>query len=340
MQSGSPTEAAFYSLLKEVSRSFYLTIRVLPSAVRQQIGLAYLLARATDTVADTDAIDVPHRLEALRALADRIAQGSPAPLPLTLFESRQSSPGERLLLARIDQFLALLRGLAEEDRKLIQRVLGTIVSGQELDLVRFNGANERSITALANSGELDDYTFRVAGCVGEFWTRICVGHLRPKPAAAIESLVERGIRFGKGLQLVNILRDLPKDLRQGRCYLPEPELTFVGLKAAGLLLSQNEARLRPVYNRWLGVAEDHLRAGWSYVLDLPGSWARVRLACAWPILIGVATVQKLKRENVLDFEHRIKVSRPEVKRIIRSSVLALPFRKRWSALPSTINPDF
>ena len=37
--------AALNELLKQTSRSFYLTLRVLPAAVRPQIGLAYLLAR-------------------------------------------------------------------------------------------------------------------------------------------------------------------------------------------------------------------------------------------------------------------------------------------------------
>ena len=40
-------------LLQGVSRSFYLTLRVLPGSIRPQIGLAYLLARTTDTIADT-----------------------------------------------------------------------------------------------------------------------------------------------------------------------------------------------------------------------------------------------------------------------------------------------
>ena len=40
-------------LLHGVSRSFGLSIRLLPQALREPVGLAYLLARATDTVADT-----------------------------------------------------------------------------------------------------------------------------------------------------------------------------------------------------------------------------------------------------------------------------------------------
>src|SRR6187431_2802735 len=60
------------SLLREVSRSFYLTLRVLPRPVRAQIGLAYLLARTTDTIADTDVIPVAGRLRALEQLRRRI----------------------------------------------------------------------------------------------------------------------------------------------------------------------------------------------------------------------------------------------------------------------------
>src|SRR5438045_9068521 len=40
-------------LLKSVSRSFYLSIRILPRDLQAPIGLAYLLARASDTIADT-----------------------------------------------------------------------------------------------------------------------------------------------------------------------------------------------------------------------------------------------------------------------------------------------
>ena len=48
------TQELLTDLLKGVSRSFYLTLRVLPGRIRPQIGLAYLLARATDTLADTE----------------------------------------------------------------------------------------------------------------------------------------------------------------------------------------------------------------------------------------------------------------------------------------------
>ena len=70
--SASTNRADLDALLRATSRSFYLTLRVLPRAIRPQIGLAYLLARATDTIADTKIVPVERRLEALRALRARI----------------------------------------------------------------------------------------------------------------------------------------------------------------------------------------------------------------------------------------------------------------------------
>src|SRR5260370_33326486 len=103
------------------------------------------------------------------------------------------------------------------------------------------------------------------------------------------ALLANAVRFGKGLQLVNILRDLAADLRHGRCYLPETELADCGLSPKELLQPSNEKRARPVYNRWLECAEAHLRAGWQYTNTLPRNCIRVRLACAWPPVISRQT---------------------------------------------------
>ena len=59
-------------LLKATARSFYLTLCVLPSPVRNQIGLTYLLARTTDTVADTEIVSLEQWLAALQQLRERI----------------------------------------------------------------------------------------------------------------------------------------------------------------------------------------------------------------------------------------------------------------------------
>ena len=326
------------SLLREVSRSFYLTLRVLPAAIRAPIGLAYLLARATDTIADTEIVPVNERLAALAALRARILGHTSAPLDFRRFSevgAGGAADSERVLLARIEEALAVLGAFEVEDRRRINAVLETITGGQELDLRRFGGASERALVALADAEELEDYTYRVAGCVGEFWTRMCRAHLFPRASLDDARLLANGIRFGKGLQLVNILRDLPKDLRTGRCYLPAPELAACGLTPADLLAPANEARLRPIYNRWLGRAEEHLAAGWEYTNTLPRAQIRLRLACAWPVLIGQQTLRRLRVGNVLDPAGRIKITRAEVRAIVAQTVLRYPFAGAWRRLGET-----
>jgi farnesyl-diphosphate farnesyltransferase len=323
-------------LLKQTSRSFYLTLRVLPGAIRPQIALTYLLARTADTIADTELVPLEQRLDALHKLRDRILGSSTAPLNFGELAKQQGLPAERVLLEKAEDSLTLLQSFSPADLKLIRDVLTTIMGGQELDLRRFAGASAEKIAALETAAELDDYTYRVAGCVGEFWTKMCRSYLFPRVRLDEKQLIADGVRFGKGLQLVNILRDLPADLKKGRCYLPTEKLEAAKLLPETLLSPANEKRFLPLFHEYLDKAAAHLATGWTYTNTLPFGQYRVRLACAWPILIGVRTVEKLRAANVIELQQRVKVSREEVRAIVKRSILACPFRKAWrNLLPPT-----
>jgi farnesyl-diphosphate farnesyltransferase len=352
------------TVLREVSRTFYITMRALPGSIRRQIGLAYLLARTTDTIADTEIVPVERRLSALRALRDRIHGLSRERLDFSEFTkspaqaaqpfmaqcetalrdieydkltdpaivTHKGSEAERALLLRIEEILGVLNTLSAADQQMIRDVLTTITSGQELDLQRFGHASAQNIAALDTMDELDDYTYRVAGCVGEFWTRMCRAHVFPDAPVDETQFLADAVRFGKGLQLVNVLRDLPADLRNGRCYLPQIELRKIDLEPRNLLNPKNESRLRPLYNELLAQTDGHLRAGWNYTLTVPRACLRVRVACAVPILIGVRTLARLRTHNVLDGAQRIKITRREVKQIFIRSILTYPSSKSWNQL--------
>jgi farnesyl-diphosphate farnesyltransferase len=319
-------------LLKAVSRSFYLTLRVLPKPIHSQIGLAYLLARATDTIADTEIVPIEQRLKMLQALRERILGTTSTPLNFRDLAQLQGSRAERVLLEKCEASLALLQSQSATDQKLIREVLDTITSGQELDLKRFGDPAANKIAALQTDAELDDYTYRVAGCVGKFWTRTCLAHQFSTEQTADPSFEELGVRFGKGLQLVNILRDILADLAKGRCYIPSEKLAALGLAPADLLRPENEPRFRPLYRHYLNLAEAHLAAGWEYTNRVPFGQVRVRLACAWPILIGLKNLALLRSGNVLDPQQRIKVPRAEVRGIIISSVIYYPIPYIWRRL--------
>jgi len=327
------TNSLVTRLLKETSRSFYLTLRVLPRQVRPQIGLAYLLARTTDTIADTELVPVEERLNALQLTRERMMGLLKERIELGQLAQRQGSPAERTLLEKVEVSLTLLRALPEDDLELVLKVLDPITNGQELDLRRFAGHSAERIAAFHVESELDEYTYLVAGCVGEFWTRMCRKHVFPKARLDDAQLLADAVRFGKGLQLVNILRDLAADLRKGRCYLPDQTLFKVtGLRPADLLDPFNERKLRPLYDRYLDLAEAHLAAGWAYTNALPWRCARVRLACAWPILIGAKTIARLRTENPLAPSRPVKISRAEVRGIVVRSVLRYPSRGAWRDL--------
>jgi farnesyl-diphosphate farnesyltransferase len=299
-----PSSRLLTDLLRDVSRSFYLTLRVLPREIRPQISLAYLLARASDTIADTQAVPRTERVELLREFlagaTRRIVPGA------------ADTPAEKVLLERLDDCFVLLASFSEEDQRLIRALHQTIIQGQIFDLETFPGGTERELVALAGDEELDQYTYMVAGCVGEFWTKMCVAHLKPIRQWDAGKMCALGVRFGKGLQLVNILRDMPRDLRIGRCYLP--------VSRPQALLDPNDfARIEPQYTRWLDTAVDHLDAGWEYTMQIPSSLKRLRLACVWPIWIGLKTIARLRQANPLDPAQRIKVSRGEVYRLMASS---------------------
>jgi farnesyl-diphosphate farnesyltransferase len=134
------------------------------------------------------------------------------------------------------------------------------------------------------------------------------------------------------LQLVNILRDLPADLKNGRCYLPLQRLDEAKLLPEVLLSPANAQKFLPLFHEYLDKAEAHLAAGWRYTNTLPFGQYRVRLACAWPILIGVRTIEKLRAADVIGLQQRVKVSHGEVRGIIFRSLVRSPFAPAWRQL--------
>src|SRR5436305_4792175 len=123
--------------------------------------------------------------------------------------------------------------MEQADRTDIRVVLEKITHGQMLDLQRFD--NSQEIRALSTADDLDEYAYLVAGCVGEFWTRLCFRHIRKFAIMSEAKMLELGRHYGMGLQLINILRDAGPDLRAGRCYFPEEELAAARMAPAQIL---------------------------------------------------------------------------------------------------------
>jgi farnesyl-diphosphate farnesyltransferase len=294
-------------LLASVSRSFYLTLKALPKELREPISLAYLLARTADTIADTAIVSANVRLDCLqhyRALVrgSGEAQGLADTL-ITQFCTQQSDDAERNLMEKFADGIAWLRTMQPVPLAAIQSVLEHIIDGQILDIRRFPA--DGRLRSLASAEELDQYTWLVAGCVGEFWTHLCATELPGSldPAVSTQQMQEWGARMGKGLQLINILRDIGEDTRDGRCYLPcQPE------------------DIHTEWSLWLQTCTEHLECGLLYIQRI--THAKLRYATALPLLLGIQTVAKLRSSPWDKIQQGIKISRLDVASILAQAAIA------------------
>lgn len=294
-------------LLAAVSRSFYLTLKALPKELREPISLAYLLARTADTIADTASVSAEVRLDCLQQYRT-LVRGNEAVEPLattlrTEFCPHQQDEAEKRLMERFADGIAWLRSMPAAPLSAIHQVLEHIIDGQMLDIRRFPA--DGPLRRLASAEELDEYTWLVAGCVGEFWTQLCATELPNALDSRVtpQQMQHWGARMGKGLQLINILRDVGEDTRDGRCYLPCPP-----------------EQLQEEWQRWLSTCTDHLSAGLLYVQHVAHS--KLRYATALPLLLGIQTVAKMRRSSWTEILQGVKISRLDVASILAQATLA------------------
>lgn len=281
------------ALLREVSRSFYLTIHHLPEPMRPAIAAGYLLARASDSVADTSTAAPAQRRAALELMRRAVTGRADADDLERLFmqlsgplAQAQPKAEEYRLLRRFGDCLLMAEALPEVQRALVREVLDTVIAAQAED-----------VEAPQYSAEAETlrYADAVAGCVGVFWTRLgyaAMGEQFADPAA--QGVMEQaGLRYGRGLQLINMLRDEEEDAARGRRYL------------AGV-----------PRELWCDRAERYLRDGADYARRLRSF--RLRFATVLPALLGLRTLRLLRRRKGTE---RVKISRVSVYRCMLAALL-------------------
>ncbi len=330
------TESRGADLLRDVlpgvSRSFAPSLRLVPAPLRAPLGITYLLARAADTLADTRAVPPAERRERIEILRAAIRSGDRGDLPRVVAQAAPDRPAaDRALLDQLPEVLALYRALSPGDRARAQTVLLTLMAAMLDALGRFPPETEGRIGAFETRADLDRYTYMNAGCVGEYWTDMVVAHRRLCQRWNVPLMRARGVRFGQAPPPVNVLRDLPRDLRNGRCYLPRADLTALSLEPADLLSPAAMPRLQPLVMTLIDRALADFEVARAYLLDIPRREVRLRLASALPLLIGLGTLGRLRRaENLLDPAVIVKIPRTEVRRHLAVTALLAPSNRGLS----------
>ncbi len=307
------------ALLARVSRSFGLSVRLLPAPMRAPVACGYLLARTSDSLADSAQAQAGSA-QAL-ALWDQALQ-APAPRPAAMMGALAAQlptlanglpdPHEARLLGAWREQLALLDQLPAPDQQALRTVLRAILDGQHADLQGDLQAAHAGLQALPDTAALDRYTWQVAGSVGEFWCQMQLAHCGERGDAVVAR------RYGMALQRLNMARDTAADLARGRCYWPASALAAQGIApqqlADGVAAGRPPAAMAPLWQAWLDGLVLDLSAGLADALRLRGR--RLRLATALPALLGLMTVQALRQAGLQALCQPVKVPRAQVRRLL------------------------
>ena len=301
------------TLLKNTSRSLYLSVRVLPRVMRPAFSVAYLLCRYADTVADTPLLPAPRRLFWIERFPSILQNQAAEEIELLTHEIKggSSNPYERILIENLRPCLDAFNQIPGNQKPFILEVVRAVCEGMKIDLQVFPHEQNAPVIAFQTNKELENYCRLMGGKPGEFWSQLIFRSTQIPTDK--ETFLKLGRHIGDALQIVNILRDLPNDLQIGRCYFPQEDLQSVGLTPQELLYPANSPRFESVKQKWIAWGLARLQEGNSYFRLLPKTQPGQRTAVAWPILWAADTLYKIALEpDLLNIKKRVKISRSTI----------------------------
>ena len=301
------------TLLKNTSRSLYLSVQALPRAVRPTFSIAYLLCRYADTVADTHLLPAGMRLAWIEQFPTLVEQQPQAQLlRLTREISGQSeNPHEAELIKNLPMCVEEFNRLSRQNQELTLQVVRAVCEGMRIDLTTFPTQQISQPKAFERAEDLEHYCRMMGGKPGLFWSQLIAQTTSLKVPQA--DFFAWGQQIGDALQIVNILRDLPKDLQLGRCYFPLSDLQREDLTPADLLRPENSKRFEPIKQKWISWGLARLKKADAYFRQIPKTQPGQRAAVAWPVLWTADTLFLLAKEPcLLDCKKRVKIPRSTI----------------------------
>ncbi len=301
------------TLLKHTSRSLYVSVQMLPPALRPAFGLAYLLCRYADTIADTPLLPEEKRVYWIQSFP-QIVRSRQAPEYNALLQAitgTSENPYEQALIQHLPDCLRALNAIPTSQQLFIYEVVESVCEGMKIDLMKFPNDPQRVPQAFLLESDLTHYCRLMGGKPGLFWSKLIFHtHATTLPK---ETFYELGQQVGDALQIVNILRDLPKDLQNGRCYFPQTDLEKAGLSTSDLLNPQKSHAFAPIQTKWIRWGKQNLASALPYYKAISKRAWRTRAAVAWPMLWTADTFVKLARTpDLLNPQKRVKISRVRV----------------------------
>jgi farnesyl-diphosphate farnesyltransferase len=338
------------NILPGVSRTFALTIPVLPGDLARVVTNAYLLCRLADTIEDDVGLDDTQKTE-FHARFVRVVEGrdpaAPFAADLAPLLSERTLEDERDLVRNADKVIRITHSFNDAERDALTRCVQIMCSG----MPRFQ--RNKSAAGLPALRNLDEYCYFVAGVVGEMLTELFLLHC-PQLEPQRERMMRLAVSFGQGLQMTNILKDIWDDQQAETCWLPRALFERHGFDLESLESKHESAAFAAGLNELIGIAHAHLRNALEYSCMIPRSEPGIRRFCLWAIGLAVLTLRKLHRNPGFSSGAEVKVTRRTVKLTVLTTNLMLrsnralkfAFDRAATGLPlevsdvSLVRPDY
>lgn len=247
---------------------------------RADITTFYAFCRVIDDIADSDELTVEEKRDSLGAWRRWLSHAGPEEDPL--------APVIRSLIAKYP---------------LTPAMLEEIIAGVEMDL---------TISRYASWEDLRLYCYRVASAVGLVSIEI-FGYTNPR-------CKEYAVELGLALQTTNIIRDVGKDMRLGRIYLPQDEIARFGYSEAELLAGQHNERFVALMNFEARRAYEFFATAARL---LPPEDRRAMVAAEIMARIYHTLLRKIERDNFRVFDREYRLNRLQKTAHVAAQLLAL-----------------
>jgi farnesyl-diphosphate farnesyltransferase len=297
-------------ILPAVSRTFALSIRVLPGALGRAVLGAYLLCRIADTLEDEPVLDAAAKatlLDELRCCFDDAGAADAFPARVAAITGEAAHVR---LTRHTDLVFVLYRSLSPGTREHVQRWVGEMIAGMRKFVLLYpHGIRIQSLE------EYKEYCYYVAGTVGYLLTDLWHEHAPSIGERQYQVLREKCRAFAEALQTVNILKDVATDAEhENSIYVPEELLREHGSSHAHILAPERLRGTRAALATLVQLAHHDLEGARSYLLLIPRRAVPIRLFCVLPLLFAYATLRDLTHTpHALVQREVVKISRREVK---------------------------
>ncbi|MBU3616607.1 squalene/phytoene synthase family protein [Polynucleobacter sp. JS-Polo-80-F4] len=274
------------AILRSVSRTFALTIPLLPANIEKVVGNTYLLCRIVDTIEDAADLSAQTKQLLSGLFLDAVLEKAPVETfvrPCLDALKNYNNPDELDLIANTPTVLRILHTCSSNDQEAVSRCVSIMSEGMSF----FHGKQNQS--GLQDLPEFEQYCYVVAGVVGELLTTIFGNH---SPAFKKQMLghEDLAIAFGQALQMTNILKDSPEDKARGVSWKP-------------VNVSQSEL---------FKIANQKLQDSLKYILLIPKQEQGMRRFCFLAFGLAVLTLSKISNCNEFANKDEVKLSRNTV----------------------------